>query len=265
MRIFISHSNIDVKIARILVNLLLRALRLSDDDIRCTSVDGYRMPSGVPINQALRDEVHSSDLVIGLITLNSIKSLYVSFELGARWGADKPMIPLLASGFTVRHLEGPLTGINAITLDSDSSVDKLLEDSMHYLNIQLSRRTTYGELIRELVQASNESKVDMEDQPPVVDHSHFSEDAKELLIAGAKDPYGTIHKIRVLNGLVIKTNNWSSGEVGNRRAEARWEGALNDLVEIGFVGVRLLNGSEVFEVTREGYTAADGFDDSRAP
>ena len=259
MRIFISHSNIDSKIAKILVNLLLRALPLSDEDIRCTSVDGYRMPSGVPIDRALRDEVHNSDLVLGLITPNSVKSLYVSFELGARWGADKPMIPLLASGFTVRHLGGPLSGINAITLDHDSSVDKLLEDSADYLNIPLNRRTTYGEIIIELVQASNESKEGMENQSPVLDHSHLSEDARELLIAATKDPHGTIVKIRLMNGLVIQTNNWSSGEVGNRRSEARWEGALDDLVELGFVGVRLVNESEVFEVTREGYTAADGF------
>ena len=162
-------------------------------------------------------------------------------------------------------MEGPLTGINAITLDRDISVDKLLEDSAHYLNIQLNRRTTYGEIIVELVQASNESKDDMENQSPVVGRSHLSEDASELLMAAAKDPYGTIVKIRLMNGLVIQTNNWSSGEVGNRRAEARWEGALNDLVEIGFVGVRLVNESEVFEVTHEGYTAADGFEDSRAP
>ena len=156
-------------------------------------------------------------------------------------------------------MEGPLTGINAITLDRDISVDKLLEDSAHYLNIQLNRRTTYGEIIVELVQASNESKDDMENQSPVVGRSHLSEDASELLMAAAKDPYGTIVKIRLMNGLVIQTNNWSSGEVGNRRSEARWEGALDDLVEIGFVGVRLVKGSEVFEVTREGYIAADGF------
>ena len=99
MRIFISHSNIDSKIARILVNLLLRALPLSDDDIRCTSVDGYRMPSGVPIDQALRDEVHNSDLVIGLITPNSI---VVLASMGIACLPAYPLIRLLGMKFIIQ-------------------------------------------------------------------------------------------------------------------------------------------------------------------
>ena len=40
-RIFISHSHADKEIAKKLVDYLLAALKIDDDDIRCTSVPGY--------------------------------------------------------------------------------------------------------------------------------------------------------------------------------------------------------------------------------
>ena len=107
MKIFISHSSNDVELAKLLIDLLRKSLNLRSTDIRCSSVDGYRLPGGISTDQMLRSEVHDAELVIGLVTPSSLKSIYVSFELGARWGADKPMIPLLATGATSEHLGGP--------------------------------------------------------------------------------------------------------------------------------------------------------------
>ena len=90
MKIFISHSSFDVEFAKLLIDLMRKSLNLRSTDIRCSSVDGYRLPGGVPTDQSLRAEVHDAELVIGLITPNSLKSIYVSFELGARWGATDP-------------------------------------------------------------------------------------------------------------------------------------------------------------------------------
>ncbi len=40
-RIFISHSHSDREIAEQLVNFLLAALEIKEEDIRCSSVPGY--------------------------------------------------------------------------------------------------------------------------------------------------------------------------------------------------------------------------------
>ena len=98
-----------------------KSLNLRSTDIRCSSVDGYRLPGGVPTDQSLRAEVHDAELVIGLITPNSLKSIYVSFELGARWGANRPMIPLLASGSNLGNLGGFLAGINALNCSNGAN------------------------------------------------------------------------------------------------------------------------------------------------
>ena len=155
MRIFISHSSRDAELARALIDLLQAALPITSDEIRCSSVDGYRLPGGVSIDQRLRNEVHDAELVIGLLTPNSLRSAYVSFELGARWGAQKRMIPLLASGITPEVLEGPLGGINALDCGSDGQIHQLVEETASHLNIEPHRTSTFAHQVNKLLELTS--------------------------------------------------------------------------------------------------------------
>ena len=155
MRIFISHSSRDAELARALIDLLQAALPIASDEIRCSSVDGYRLPGGVSIDQQLRSEVHEAGLVIGLLTPNSLASAYVSFELGARWGAKKPMIPLLAGGATPDILEGPLGGINALDCRSDGQIHQLVEETASHLKVEQHRTSTFTHQVRKLLALSS--------------------------------------------------------------------------------------------------------------
>src|SRR5437762_5967682 len=91
LKLFISHSSDDSELARRVVVLVSTALNLPAVAIRCTSVDGHRLPAGANTNDQLRQEVHDSVAFIGIVSQSSIRSMYVLFELGARWGAgEKP-------------------------------------------------------------------------------------------------------------------------------------------------------------------------------
>lgn len=165
MKVFISHNSKDEELAKSLVNLLQKSLRLQSSDIRCSSVDGYRLEGGAKIDEALRSEVHEAELVIGLITPNSIKSLYVAFELGARWGISRPMIPLLAAGVTSEDLDGPLASIHALYCDNESQILQLLKDSARYLESELEENTSsYLGDIKRLSESSLASQVDAKRQ-----------------------------------------------------------------------------------------------------
>jgi len=94
--VFISHSSKDAGLALALIELLKGGLGLLSDQIRCSSVDGYRLPVGVNTEAKLREEVNEARVVIGLITPSSLSSAFVMFELGARWGANQFLAPLLA-------------------------------------------------------------------------------------------------------------------------------------------------------------------------
>src|SRR6186713_2585295 len=118
VKVFISHSSHDARTAEALARLLRAVLSMSASEIRCTSVDGYRLPGGVDTNAQLRREVVEASSLLGIISAASLRSLYVLFELGARWGTDKPFVPLLAPGAPMSILGGPLSGINALRLDN---------------------------------------------------------------------------------------------------------------------------------------------------
>lgn len=143
IEVFISHSAREADAAEELIRLLRVALALPASAIRCTSVDGYRLPGGADTNSRLRQEVIEAVALLGIISATSLRSLYVLFELGARWGTAKPFVPLLAPGTPEAILGGPLAGINALRLDREPQVQQLLSDLAAYLGRTLEPVSVY--------------------------------------------------------------------------------------------------------------------------
>ena len=121
LAIFISHSSKDKDIAELFIQLLKDALSLGVEDIRCSSVPGYTFPAGASIEESVKREAFGAQALIGLLTPNSLRSTWVLFELGARWGAGKRIIPVLAKGASIRDLGGPLP--NSVLLNSSNEDD----------------------------------------------------------------------------------------------------------------------------------------------
>jgi TIR domain len=126
--IFISHSGQDQQIASVLIDLLRNAMDIPQKRIRCTTVDGYRLPGGASTDDQLKRELREAKCFIALLTPRSIRSTYVLFELGARWGAHLPFIPLLAAGLNADELKGPVSGLNALSCTSNSQLHQLVTD-----------------------------------------------------------------------------------------------------------------------------------------
>lgn len=143
IKIFISHSSKDAALARLLITLLRSALRISSEEIRCTSVPGYNLPGGVDTEEHLRKEILASPVFIGLITEAGLSSAYVLFELGARWGANKPMIPLLAPGISPDTLNGPISNVNALSCASSVHLHQLVSQIAKELNIAAEPPAAY--------------------------------------------------------------------------------------------------------------------------
>jgi TIR domain len=151
IRVFISHSSQDSQLAELVVNLLRFALNLRADQIRCTSVDGYRLPAGADSDEQLRTEVLQATSFIGILSPLSMSSAYVLFELGARWGAKKHLAPLLAPGMTAHALRGPITRLNALSCESSGQLHQLVQDVGTALALQPESPAVYQAKIDTIV------------------------------------------------------------------------------------------------------------------
>jgi TIR domain len=150
VKIFISHSSHDIELVSKIVDFLRTALNLTSRDIRCTSLDGYRLPGGANFNDQLRQEVYESQVFIGLISPASFQSQYVLFELGARWGANKQLIPLLSPNLDSSLIKEPLKSLNALKCNN-SSLIQLVEELSELLDTKLDKQSAYQRYIDEIV------------------------------------------------------------------------------------------------------------------
>lgn len=157
--LFISHSSKDLQIVSALVNLIRSSLTIPPEEIRCTSLDGYRLSGGVPIHESLRQEVHEAEAFIGLISYHSLQSTYVAFELGARWGANKNLIPLLAPGFNIHDLKAPLTALNTLSCENAAHLHQLVRELADKLQVKLNPPDRYQQKIDETLALPRISKM----------------------------------------------------------------------------------------------------------
>ena len=254
MRIFVSHSSTDSALAASLVTLLTSALPLEHDDVLCTSVDGHRLPAGVDINQQLKREVEGADLLIGLLTPHALSSMYVAFELGARWGNGRDMIPVLAGGIRPSNIDGPLAAINCLDGTNESQIHQLLEESARTLSLTIKPASTYAVA---LVDFRDRASVAEAASSPAVDATidiGLPADAQRLLVAAESDGY--IIASRSIGGRAIQAGSQTFNESGDRRTVAHWEAMIDELESRGLIEATSFK-REVFQVTDRGYKLID--------
>ena len=134
--VFLSHSSADHTLATSLAHLFQKSLRLPANKIRCSSVDGYRLGGGDLTDETLRREVLEADIFVGLITPASVRSQYVLFELGARWGSGRRLKPLLAGGMVTGSLGPPLVNLMCLNAGNEAQMMQLITGLASELVVQ---------------------------------------------------------------------------------------------------------------------------------
>jgi hypothetical protein len=123
--IFISHKEADRDIAAALVEYLLSALEISDDEIRCTSVPGHQLPFGVSIAQQIQTDLSSSVAILAILTGESLRATWVLFELGSAWALQRMIVLILGPRLTHSDLPGPLNAFQGVSIDEPSAPHRL--------------------------------------------------------------------------------------------------------------------------------------------
>ena len=162
-----------------------------------------------------------------------------------------------------------VAGRHAIRLDNSSQrrqdLAQRLEAAGCPVNLQGTDWHTAGDFEAALVLLTQglSEPMAVEEQPSNnAAYPQLSDDAKELLVAATKSSAREILKAAASGGLTIQANGKSFTERGNAKSEARWEQALEDLLDYGLVTDPRGKG-QVFEVTHKGFQVADSLEASQ--
>jgi hypothetical protein len=167
IKIFVSHAAADEKLASALVDCIFSCMVLEDEEVRCTSVPGHKLPIGGDSASILRDELSESGVVVGLLTQNSISSSWVLFELGATWGARKNLQPLLADDVDYAELPGPLAGRHAGKLAEKNDLVQFFEELRKVVGAKARSASKIDSAINQLIKDNSEySKISLAPKPP---------------------------------------------------------------------------------------------------
>jgi hypothetical protein len=157
-RVFISHRHRDAPVAEALVRLIEAGFVTTTSDMRCTSVNPYRLRAGMRTADRLRAEIRQAEAVLGILTPNTKDSSYVLFEMGASWGRGIVTFPLLAYGATIADVPAPIGDLHTLTLSSEADCRQLLDDLGTVTTLRpLSNAPLIAERVRTLVAAAASS------------------------------------------------------------------------------------------------------------
>ena len=150
IQLFISHSSKDEEIVNCLVNIVVKAFRLPASSIRCTSLNGYKLPVGAKIDQ-LKEEVLNAKVLVGVLTPNTMSSTYAMFELGCRWGTDKPLMPIVCVSNGKELLSDPLKSLNYTETCDTVSILHFIDSLGKALGKKSQSATVYMKEVEDLV------------------------------------------------------------------------------------------------------------------
>ena len=163
-----------------------------------------------------------------------------------------------------------VAGLHVIRLNNTSQrrqeLAQRLKTARCPVNLDGIRWHTAGDFDRAIAATNSgdpETASHPEQRLSTAQESQLSEAAKELLTEITRDSSGEIIKFTTSGGFCFRTNGKHFGELGDPRSEARWEGAVRDLLKLGFLTEDPGRRGKLFKVTREGFEAIDDLDKAR--
>jgi len=146
-RIFISHRSSDLAIVEKVVQLLVDATGVRKDEIRYTS--------GSDVSASIAREIREAAVFVCLLTKDATQSAHVLFEAGARWGADKAVLPLLGPGVTPELLPGPIAHRHAAQMVRRTDLLQFVREVAGELGSSPSADEAYDRTLTDIVRSSD--------------------------------------------------------------------------------------------------------------
>lgn len=276
-KLFISHSSHDKDYIQAFVELL-EDIGMPDGSIVCTSVPGHGIPGGERIYDWLRKQfVDCSLRVVFALSENYYNSPTSLNEMGAAWVTKTTDTLLLLPGFDFGDIRGCVDSTKiGIKLDGDEEelahrLTELKDVLLSEYSLPAISNSRWERHRNAFIKTAGEITAHRGIEAEVVEESdsyvpvstadakmprNISVESSLLIVFAATDTNGEIFMTRSLEGTEISTAGKTFMRDTSAREEARWRGALDNLVEWKWVRCVGTKG-QVFKVTDLGYSMAE--------
>ncbi len=121
-RIFISHIHEEKELALALQELIHEQLHNNfGGPVQCfLSSDRFQLDAGEDLTVRIKEELSQSDIVLLMLSPQSLERHWVNLKGGAAWMTDRIVIPIHYSGLTVANIPRPYVDFNAIDLETEA-------------------------------------------------------------------------------------------------------------------------------------------------
>lgn len=123
--VFVSHAVKDSKIAKEIVELLEGGIGVPEDEIFCSSLEGFGIPTGKNFVSYIKEQIQKPKAVILLLTPSYFASNFCLCELGASWGFSHNIYPILVPPLSYDDVKDVLLGVQVAKIDNDIKYNEL--------------------------------------------------------------------------------------------------------------------------------------------
>ena len=250
-KVFISHSSEDKGYAKNIVDLLLN-IGLREKQIFCSSLPGFDIPLGEDIYEYLQNQLNGYKLhVFFLLSRYYYQSPAALNEMGAAWILKHEYTTILLPDFEYIAIKGAVNP-QEIGLKLDQEITEV-KDKLGQLKDTLIKEFGLDTINATRWEAKRDdfiSKISVGASQGLL----LSDYAEQLLNDACNHTEGEIQHIKSQSeiGIVIDGKDYITSQGG--REVAKWESALNELVENRYIKLRSDNREvSFFSVTESGY------------
>lgn len=134
-KIFISHASIDKEVVEKIIDLL-KVIGISDNQIFCTSFEGYGIELGEDFLERIKNELNSDVLVLFILSSNFYNSPVCLCEMGTTWMKTTQHIPILIPPLKFSDIKGVIPSSQSMMLDDKEKLNSLKRKVENLFKIQ---------------------------------------------------------------------------------------------------------------------------------
>lgn len=256
--IFISHSSANQEVVKHFIELIVKAFKIDESKIRCTSVPGYKLPSGANVDSTLKAEIIDSKVFVGFISKESIESTYVLFELGARWGSHLGFRLITIDESLYGKLKAPLINHHINNISERAGMYQVLDELKDDLGYSAYNSSAIESNVHNLLEVIKKLKNENHEKGivPVKSKNEFSTIEMDIIKSADGQSDGVIRIISSKDGTTIQCGTKVILDSDSNKEIQQYKSAIKSLLEKEFLTAINNNGTR-FEFTKKTYEYLD--------